>query len=202
MGGLYTFARPRDRRAPEGFGPQLPSSLAPWLHAPRRPPGNGSSRTASGAGSPIGPEASRRRTLRADGDRSGRRGVLPRCRLRRRRRRASRPRSGSRRERSPARRAAATPGRSRLAPGWQRRPRPAPAAARARGLSLLAMELVPRITRAQTMDVLSSQATVAGYQAVLLGASHLARLLPMLTTAAGTIPPGRVLVLGAGVAEW
>ena len=74
------------------------------------------------------------------------------------------------------------------------------AAARARGLSLLAMELVPRITRAQTMDVLSSQATVAGYQAVLLGASHLARLLPMLTTAAGTIPPGRVLVLGAGVA--
>jgi NAD(P) transhydrogenase subunit alpha len=74
------------------------------------------------------------------------------------------------------------------------------AAAQARGLSLLAMELVPRITRAQTMDVLSSQATVAGYQAVLLGASHLARLLPMLTTAAGTIPPGRVLVLGAGVA--
>src|ERR1043166_3869459 len=74
------------------------------------------------------------------------------------------------------------------------------AAARARGLTLLAMELVPRISRAQTMDVLSSQATVAGYQAVLLGASNLARLIPMLTTAAGTIPPGRVFVLGAGVA--
>src|SRR5437867_3081709 len=74
------------------------------------------------------------------------------------------------------------------------------AAAQARGLSLRAMELVPRMTRAQTMDVLSSQATVAGYQAVLVGASRLARLLPMLTTAAGTIPPGRVLVLGAGVA--
>ena len=50
------------------------------------------------------------------------------------------------------------------------------------------------------MDVLSSQATVAGYQAVLLGASHLARLLPMLTTAAGTLPPGKAFVLGAGVA--
>ncbi|HEV8356384.1 MAG TPA: Re/Si-specific NAD(P)(+) transhydrogenase subunit alpha [Gemmatimonadales bacterium] len=74
------------------------------------------------------------------------------------------------------------------------------AAANSRGLTLLAMELVPRISRAQTMDVLSSQATVAGYQAVLLGASHLARLIPMLTTAAGTIPPGRVFVLGAGVA--
>src|ERR1043166_1210269 len=74
------------------------------------------------------------------------------------------------------------------------------AAAKALGLTLLAMELVPRISRAQTMDVLSSQATVAGYQAVLLGASNLARLIPMLTTAAGTIPPGRVFVLGAGVA--
>src|SRR5688500_2289288 len=61
------------------------------------------------------------------------------------------------------------------------------AAAAARGVSVLAMELVPRSTKAQTMDVLSSQATVAGYQAVLLGASHCARLLPMLTTAAGTI---------------
>src|SRR5688500_4108658 len=73
-------------------------------------------------------------------------------------------------------------------------------AAAARGVSVLAMELVPRTTKAQTMDVLSSQATVAGYQAVLLGASHCARLLPMLTTAAGTIPPGKAFVLGAGVA--
>lgn len=73
-------------------------------------------------------------------------------------------------------------------------------AAAGREVSVLAMELVPRTTKAQTMDVLSSQATVAGYQAVLLGASHCARLLPMLTTAAGTIPPGKAFVLGAGVA--
>jgi NAD(P) transhydrogenase subunit alpha len=69
-----------------------------------------------------------------------------------------------------------------------------------RGVTALAMELVPRTTRAQSMDVLSSQATVAGYQAVLLGATQLNRLLPMLTTAAGTLAPGRVFVLGAGVA--
>jgi NAD(P) transhydrogenase subunit alpha len=68
------------------------------------------------------------------------------------------------------------------------------------GLTMLAMELVPRTTRAQSMDVLSSQATVAGYAAVLLGASRLSRLLPMLTTAAGTIPPAKVFVVGAGVA--
>jgi NAD(P) transhydrogenase subunit alpha len=74
------------------------------------------------------------------------------------------------------------------------------AAAAPRGLTLLAMELVPRTTRAQSMDVLSSQATVAGYAAVLLGASRLSRLLPMLTTAAGTIPPAKVFVVGAGVA--
>ncbi len=73
-------------------------------------------------------------------------------------------------------------------------------AAAARNLILLAMELVPRVTKAQVMDVLSSQATIAGYQAVLLGASHLARLLPMLTTAAGTIPPGKAFIIGAGVA--
>ncbi len=69
-----------------------------------------------------------------------------------------------------------------------------------RGLTLLSMELVPRTTRAQAMDVLSSQATVAGYAAVLLGAARLARLLPMMTTAAGTIPPAKVFVVGAGVA--
>jgi NAD(P) transhydrogenase subunit alpha len=74
------------------------------------------------------------------------------------------------------------------------------AAAAARGVIVLAMELVPRTTKAQTMDVLSSQATVAGYQAVLLAASHCARLLPMLTTAAGTIPPGKAFIIGAGVA--
>src|SRR5262249_25637945 len=70
----------------------------------------------------------------------------------------------------------------------------------ARGLTAFAMELVPRITRAQAMDALSSMATIAGYKAVLLAADNLAKLFPMLTTAAGTIAPARVLVLGAGVA--
>ena len=64
----------------------------------------------------------------------------------------------------------------------------------------ISMELVPRITRAQSMDALSSQATVAGYKAVLLAAGHLPKFLPMLTTAAGTIRPAKVLILGAGVA--
>jgi NAD(P) transhydrogenase subunit alpha len=70
----------------------------------------------------------------------------------------------------------------------------------AHGITLLALERVPRTTRAQAMDVLSSQATVAGYKAALLGASSLARFLPMLTTAAGSLTPAKVLVLGAGVA--
>jgi NAD(P) transhydrogenase subunit alpha len=70
----------------------------------------------------------------------------------------------------------------------------------ARGVSLLAMELMPRITRAQGMDALSSMATLAGYKAVLLAADALPRLFPMLMTAAGTVTPARVLVLGAGVA--
>lgn len=70
----------------------------------------------------------------------------------------------------------------------------------ARGANVLALELMPRITRAQSMDVLSSQATVAGYRAVLLAATHLAKMFPMLNTAAGTITPARLLVLGAGVA--
>lgn len=69
-----------------------------------------------------------------------------------------------------------------------------------RRITALAMELVPRITRAQSMDALSSQATVAGYKAVLVGASMLDRLLPMMMTAAGTLVPAKVLVLGAGVA--
>src|SRR6267378_6279297 len=68
------------------------------------------------------------------------------------------------------------------------------------GLTTFAMELVPRITRAQAMDALSSMATVAGYKAVILGASHIPRMFPLLMTAAGTVPPARVLVLGAGVA--
>jgi len=68
------------------------------------------------------------------------------------------------------------------------------------GVTAISMELVPRITRAQSMDALSSQATVAGYRAVLLAAEHLPKFLPMFTTAAGTIRPGRALVLGAGVA--
>src|SRR5258708_7400404 len=68
------------------------------------------------------------------------------------------------------------------------------------GLTTFAMELVPRITRAQSMDALSSMATVAGYKAVLLGAGRIPRMFPLLMTAAGTVPPARVLVLGAGVA--
>jgi len=69
-----------------------------------------------------------------------------------------------------------------------------------RGVSLFSLELVPRITRAQSMDVLSSQANIAGYKAVLLAASALPRILPMMTTAAGTVKPAKVLILGAGVA--
>ncbi len=67
-------------------------------------------------------------------------------------------------------------------------------------VSALALERVPRITRAQSMDILSSQATIAGYKAVLLAAEHAAKLLPMLTTAAGNIPPAKTFVIGAGVA--
>ncbi len=66
-------------------------------------------------------------------------------------------------------------------------------------VSALALELVPRITRAQSMDVLSSQSTVAGYKAVLIGAAELGKFLPMLTTAAGNIQPARVFIIGAGV---
>jgi len=67
-------------------------------------------------------------------------------------------------------------------------------------ISMLAMELVPRITRAQAMDVLSSQATVSGYEAALRAAELSPRLFPMLTTAAGTLKPSSVVVIGAGVA--
>jgi NAD(P) transhydrogenase subunit alpha len=74
------------------------------------------------------------------------------------------------------------------------------AAVAARGARLIAMELVPRITRAQSMDALSSMATIAGYKAVLLAADSLPRMFPMLNTAAGTIAAARVLVIGAGVA--
>jgi NAD(P) transhydrogenase subunit alpha len=69
-----------------------------------------------------------------------------------------------------------------------------------RGVTLFAMELIPRITRAQSMDVLSSMATIAGYKAVLLAASVLPKMFPMLMTAAGTLTPAKVFVIGAGVA--
>jgi NAD(P) transhydrogenase subunit alpha len=70
----------------------------------------------------------------------------------------------------------------------------------AKGVVSFAVELMPRTTRAQSMDALSSMATVSGYKAAILAAEHLPRLFPMLTTAAGTVTPARVLVIGAGVA--
>ncbi len=72
--------------------------------------------------------------------------------------------------------------------------------ARIKGITVLALDLIPRITRAQSMDVLSSMATVAGYKAVLAAASHLPKFFPMFMSAAGTIKPAKVLILGAGVA--
>jgi NAD(P) transhydrogenase subunit alpha len=68
------------------------------------------------------------------------------------------------------------------------------------GVTSFAVEMIPRITRAQSMDALSSMATICGYKAVLIGAEHLPRIFPMLTTAAGTITPARIFVIGAGVA--
>jgi NAD(P) transhydrogenase subunit alpha len=68
------------------------------------------------------------------------------------------------------------------------------------GVTAFAMEAIPRISRAQSMDALSSQSNVAGYKSVLLATQYLGRFLPMMMTAAGTVPPARVLVLGAGVA--
>jgi NAD(P) transhydrogenase subunit alpha len=82
-------------------------------------------------------------------------------------------------------------------------PLAAPQAAQAvadKGASAIALELVPRISRAQSMDVLSSMATLSGYQAVLMGASAAQRIFPMLMTAAGTLQPARVLIMGVGVA--
>jgi H+-translocating NAD(P) transhydrogenase subunit alpha len=69
-----------------------------------------------------------------------------------------------------------------------------------RGVTAISLELLPRITRAQAMDALSSQASIAGYKAVLLGADRLGKFLPMLTTPTGTIRPAKVLIIGAGVA--
>jgi NAD(P) transhydrogenase subunit alpha len=69
-----------------------------------------------------------------------------------------------------------------------------------RGVTLFAMELLPRISRAQSMDVLSSMATIAGYKAVLLAANHLPKMFPMMMTAAGTLTAAKVFVIGAGVA--
>lgn len=71
---------------------------------------------------------------------------------------------------------------------------------RARRVTCLAMELIPRVTRAQPMDALSSQANIAGYKAVLLAASRLQKYFPLLMTAAGTVQPARVVIMGAGVA--
>ncbi len=70
----------------------------------------------------------------------------------------------------------------------------------AKNISVFSMDAIPRISRAQSMDALSSQANLAGYKAVLLGAHHSARIFPMLMTAAGTISPSKVLIFGAGVA--
>jgi NAD(P) transhydrogenase subunit alpha len=73
-------------------------------------------------------------------------------------------------------------------------------ALQARGITSFGMELIPRISRAQSMDALSSQAAIAGYKAVLIAADNLQKFMPMLTTAAGTIRPSQVLIIGAGVA--
>ncbi len=73
-------------------------------------------------------------------------------------------------------------------------------ALQAKKITSFAMELIPRISRAQSMDALSSQATIAGYKAVLIAANLLNRIFPMLTTAAGTLRPANVLIIGAGVA--
>ncbi len=70
----------------------------------------------------------------------------------------------------------------------------------AQGVTAFALELMPRITRAQSMDILSSMGTVAGYKAVLLAANTLPKMFPMLMTAAGTVTPAKVLIIGAGVA--
>ena len=100
-----------------------------------------------------------------------------------------------------------SPDRDRLRPGQVVIGTAAPlavpqvsAAVADRGAVLFALELLPRTTRAQSMDVLSSQANIAGYKAVLLAASALPKMTPMLTTAAGTIAPAKVFVIGAGVA--
>ena len=69
-----------------------------------------------------------------------------------------------------------------------------------RKITSFAMELIPRITRAQRMDVLSSMSSIAGYKAVLLAGAAFGKLIPMMTTAAGTLPPAKALILGAGVA--
>jgi NAD(P) transhydrogenase subunit alpha len=101
---------------------------------------------------------------------------------------------------SPAEIAAMPEGVALLALLSPSRNRPLLEALAARRITALALELVPRITRAQSMDVLSSQSTVAGYKAVLIGAGALPKFLPMLTTAAGTVSPAKVFIIGAGVA--
>jgi NAD(P) transhydrogenase subunit alpha len=83
---------------------------------------------------------------------------------------------------------------------WPHKNLPVVRSLMSRKVSTLALELVPRISRAQSMDTLSSQANIAGYKAVLLAAAKLAKYFPMLMTAAGTIQPARVVIMGAGVA--
>jgi NAD(P) transhydrogenase subunit alpha len=86
---------------------------------------------------------------------------------------------------------------SLLPPAWNAR---VIARLRDRGIAAFSFDLLPRISRAQAMDALSSQASLAGYQAVLVAAARLGRVLPLMMTAAGTVPPARALVIGAGVA--
>ena len=95
--------------------------------------------------------------------------------------------------------AAARPGRSSASPIRSASRTPSAALAQA-GVTAFSMELMPRITRAQSMDALSSMATIAGYKGVLLAANHLPRMFPMLMTAAGTLTAARVFIVGAGVA--
>lgn len=83
---------------------------------------------------------------------------------------------------------------------WAHKNQPVAATLRDRKVTCLAMELIPRVTRAQPMDALSSQANIAGYKAVLLAAGRLAKYFPLLMTAAGTVQPARVVIMGAGVA--
>ena len=175
-------------------------------HEGGRTQGDGGRRAARRAGPRRDREARRAsasRSSAAPGAAAG----FRRRRLRRGRRRARRRRLGRRRRAWSRSRSPPRPRRQRLRAGQLLISFLQPLTDRARverlaaaGVLGFAMESIPRTTRAQSMDALSSQATVSGYKAVLLAAEHLPRFFPMLTTAAGTIAPARALVLGAGVA--